>query len=670
MTLLLLLFSLCAGFIVTAGGDPWLSGGMFFLIVPVFFLARHLAKWPYVLAGLAIGLLLGLLPSGPYEGNADGVGIVLSSKSNYVIVWSNFRRYYLSIKNHDYQVLDIVSFKGKGVETWFTNYESRFDFKLYLARLGCKTEIKQSFHELRLGFPIRFHAWENRFLSKLNEESRGFYGNLLFQRSDLQSAITEEGSALGLFHLLSSSGILFSLLLRLFKRLVHPFYLKFPPEWAGALFCLFFLPLGFQKIGIMRVILMNECQLILYLKKKKVDALSLSAAMGIGMFVINPYLSLQQGYLLSFGVSSFLQLSSDFINRFKFVYKKLITLILIHVFLFPALAMTGEIHLFALPFSLLLTPLAFLAYVSGYLGFLTVPIPSFLEGLSSLTKGVLSAFSWADLSFPFPIDNAVFICIYYLLLYFAMYLLELGDYSLGIRFPLVLVACHLLTFVPVQYGFTSQVSFINVGQGDAILLRDHSTVVLIDTGGVSGFDIGEEVLIPYLRKQRIYHIDAIIASHHDHDHIGGVPTLQQRFSVHRYLDEATMFPVQVGPFYFENLNTYSWEEENDKSLVFRLRFLNKWWMFTGDAPSKVEQAILKDHDDLDVDILKVGHHGSSTSTCAAWLDALTPETAIISCGRNNKYHHPEEEVLARLNERNIKIRRTDLEGTITYTQFL
>ena len=81
----------------------------------------------------------------------------------------------------------------------------------------------------------------------------------------------------------------------------------------------------------------------------------------------------------------------------------------------------------------------------------------------------------------------------------------------------------------------------------------------------------------------------------------------------------------------------------------------------------MEAKIIEDHPELDCDILKAGHHGSPTSTSAAFLDTVTPEVAIISCGVNNKYGHPNDDVLERLKQRNIQIRRTDIEGTITYT---
>ena len=88
----------------------------------------------------------------------------------------------------------------------------------------------------------------------------------------------------------------------------------------------------------------------------------------------------------------------------------------------------------------------------------------------------------------------------------------------------------------------------------------------------------------------------------------------------------------------------------------------------GDAPSWVEKKIIKDYESIPCDILKVGHHGSDTSSSEEWINYLDPKTAIVSCGKNNKFGHPSKSVVATLNKKGIEMRRTDIEGTITYKQ--
>ena len=188
---------------------------------------------------------------------------------------------------------------------------------------------------------------------------------------------------------------------------------------------------------------------------------------------------------------------------------------------------------------------------------------------------------------------------------------------------------------------------------------------MIDTGGNKSFDMAEETLIPFMNKKKITHLDALILTHDDFDHSGAKDSLIENFKVKNLLTEPEQFPYTVGDLTFYNLNTFDFEEENDKSLVLSLEFIHKKFLFTGDASVITEEKILEKYD-VDCDILKVGHHGSNTSTSEKFLKAASPEEAIISCGEKNSYGHPHEEIIDRLKKYNIKIRRTDEEGTICY----
>ena len=117
---------------------------------------------------------------------------------------------------------------------------------------------------------------------------------------------------------------------------------------------------------------------------------------------------------------------------------------------------------------------------------------------------------------------------------------------------------------------------------------------------------------------------------------------------------------------FENYNDYGIKGENESSLVISTVIGGRCYLCMGDAPEEVERRIIVDYPNLKADILKVGHHGSKTSTCPAFLDLVSPKEAIISCGGKNTYGHPHEEVVNRLKQRSIKIRRTDEEGSIVY----
>ena len=195
---------------------------------------------------------------------------------------------------------------------------------------------------------------------------------------------------------------------------------------------------------------------------------------------------------------------------------------------------------------------------------------------------------------------------------------------------------------------------------------------MIDTGGMTNKDVAKDSLIPYLKKKQIYDIDLLITTHDDYDHSGAKDSLCKFFKVKNYINDASAFPLSINGINLYNYNNYQDEvtDENDKSFVIGFNLHNTSYLITGDAPKEIEYKIMEDYEFIDCDILKVGHHGSNTSTSDEFIKYLTPNEAIISCGKNNKYHHPHKETLDVLKKNKVKIRRTDEEGTITYRYLL
>ena len=211
---------------------------------------------------------------------------------------------------------------------------------------------------------------------------------------------------------------------------------------------------------------------------------------------------------------------------------------------------------------------------------------------------------------------------------------------------------------------------IDVGQGDCSLIVHKNKTILIDTGGLTYEDIASTTLIPFFKKVHVNKIDYVICSHSDHDHIGALDSLKQLTKVKTIINERNQFPLNVDGLIFENLNNYDYKNENDSSLVNKFTFIGLTFLYMGDASTAIEKKIVRDYDLSDVDIIKLGHHGSSTSTSEELLDATTPKEVIISLGHNNYYGFPNKVVLERLNKRNIKIRRSDIEGTIIYKKLV
>ncbi len=424
------------------------------------------------------------------------------------------------------------------------------------------------------------------------------------------------------------------------------------------------------KNGLYRIFFSRLFTLLNTKRKWKIKPYVRTSILGIAFLLCNHHLAYQSGFALGFGASFLSYFSQKIIEWVNIKYRFLPRFVLFHLFLFPVEAEgSGGFHFLSAPFSYLLLPFALFYDAIGFLALLCIPLQGVASPVTRLLGSLLGALSKLDLVLPLAKLPNWFPFLYYGAFFVALFFLEMGERAKTKLISVALFGGIALSYLPGRNLFTQEVYFVNVGQGDCILIRDGLTAVMLDTGGVSSFDMAEEVLIPFLRKERIYKVDCLIASHGDFDHIGAKDALISNYKVLDFVEGGDSFPLKVGNLTFVNLNIYSWDEENDGSLVLSLEFMGKTWIFAGDASEATEARILKDNPDLTCDILKVGHHGSNTSTSEAWLDALRPSEAIISCGAKNKYGHPHEDVLSRLEERGIAARRTDLEGTIRYAKF-
>ena len=665
------LFGAILGFALSRGGDIGrIVLSSFGATLLLWYSIRRRKLWrfivPFVLS-LCLGLLLFYVPIALGKGELSG--FIVKTGDNYYVVEHLFLRYYVSSRNHGHEVGDYVSLKGTLVEIKMTTYESRFDFAPYLRDMGVRAEITSYKETTLFQNPFRLRAYELRFLGNFQGDARALLDSLLFGKKDYSSSLIDKASEMNLLFVLSSSGFFYALFLRLFERIL-PRKIRKYSDVIGLFLGAVFLPFGLAKVGILRVYLMRliKCfdERILHWDLPYLWRLSL--AMGL-LLLFDFRLAIQSGFLAGLGISLFTYFGSRLWKKKNKILTLLLGMVSIRLFLLPmSVSNGGGIHLFGVLFSLILMPLSILTLALGYLSFLTFPFTHVLGGLGQAISSMVHGFSSVDLSIPLPVPSFVFVVFFYLVVIAVIYFSETGFQKARNVLLVMFIGVYCVSLIPIVPALSESVSFINVGQGDCALIQDGLTTVMIDTGGIVGMDLAQESLIPYLRKRRIYHIDCVIASHQDYDHVGALTSLQSSFDVRRYVKDKSEFPLIIGRLHFENYNVYDASEENDKSLVLFVSFMDRKWAFTGDAPKWVERRIVDDYPNLDCDVLKVGHHGSDTSTSDEFLDVLTPEEAVISCGAKNKFGHPKPSVLAALHKRGIKIRRTDLEGTITYAR--
>lgn len=242
-------------------------------------------------------------------------------------------------------------------------------------------------------------------------------------------------------------------------------------------------------------------------------------------------------------------------------------------------------------------------------------------------------------------------------------------------------------FEPGSTQNTVDVHFIDVGQGDAIYIRTPSQNILIDAGEKSN------TVADYLSDLKVGKLDLIISTHGHSDHIGGLINVLEKFDADEVIDPGIAHTSKTYEKYLtlideknvkftegragmkrtlgdgtvlEIFSPVSPKEGNlnETSVVTKLTYKGVSFLFTGDAQIGSEKEMLANGYNLDSDILKVGHHGSTSSSGEKFLDAVSPEAAVIMCGEGNSYGHPHKETLDKLDERKVNVYRTDINGNI------
>jgi competence protein ComEC len=369
---------------------------------------------------------------------------------------------------------------------------------------------------------------------------------------------------------------------------------------------------------------------------------------------------------------------------------------------FNQISLIGPVaNLLAVPLStVLIVPVGLLCVVllplsqtaAGWVADIGVLLSSFLASLAQWFGGL----PMASIHVPTPPVITLVLCYAVMIL-----VLMIGRWrraglaALAGAIVLILIACW--GYLAPRFSHELRVTFIDVGQGDSILLRcPGGESWLIDGGSKNDrFDAGRQVVAPFLWNQQITHLDGVIGSHFHPDHIGGLPSVVTLFQPKEiWLPEdwrdnpaaaelraaaelvgAPMKIVTAGDtpttgracgfeVLWPSADT-AMLEENDRSLVLRATSGKRTFLFVGDLQAEGEKELLKRQSALEADVLKAGHHGSSGASSKEFLDAVKPAWVVISVGPDNVYHFPHQQTLERLATINAATVRTDKNGAVT-----
>ncbi len=278
---------------------------------------------------------------------------------------------------------------------------------------------------------------------------------------------------------------------------------------------------------------------------------------------------------------------------------------------------------------------------------------------------------------------------------------KLSKRKITILLILIIISNFNFQVLGIKINKDILINFVDIGQGDSTLIRTGSKTLMIDSGGTtntnSSYDLGKNTLLPYLLYKKIIKLNYIMISHFDADHCQGFMYVLKNIKVENviickqaknselyqeFLDICKKKKIKI--IYVENgdnikignieLKILHPQKDlitnnplNNNAIVLKLIYNKFTMLFTGDIEKEAEELIIRNNINIKADILKVGHHGSKTSTTQEFLQKVSPKIALIGVGENNKFGHPNEEILERLKDSNTKVYRTDQMGEIKIT---
>lgn len=529
---------------------------------------------------------------------------------------------------------------------------------------------------------------------------------LLGDRSGFSEKLTENSRKIGISHVTAVSGMHVSILISLVLLLTKPFT-KLRKVKAYAVICvlLFYVFLSGLSPSVIRATVMGCCVMSGVLTGRRTRPLCLLAMCAAVMLAINPFLLYNPSFMLSFistcGLNLFLPLLQARFHSSSLLISTLFMTVIANISTLPYVLWNFDSYSWiGLLSNMLIVPLVSPVFICGFFTVVFAPIPTLASVFGAFTSGICSFI--IDVSdnialLPFgrlsiPLTNLLIVAAAYALVLMLYFMLKNKSKSVFICF--ILTASMLIGgtahYIIGKQSFT--VTQLYVGQGDsAVIMLPGGTVYLIDTGDVSAS--GYSRCLEYLHNNAVFQIEGIIISHEDSDHAGALEAIVSNINtktvyvsqnsintrdIGKITDVAakygcTVQGVSAGDSLLVNNARFdfiypfanmSYTDSNNGSLVTNLSYRGRSFLFTGDISTLSEKKLLPYITDCDV--LKVAHHGSSSSTSDAFLQAAMPEYALISAGLNNKYSHPHPSVRLRLRNRDIKTFVTYHSGAVRF----
>ena len=613
-----------------------------------------------------------------YEVKEDKITIEIKAKEKLLITYK-----YQDKEFNNLSYGDKIKVKGTLITPSKNTNQNTFNYQKYLYYKKIYYLVEATSINKIANNHNYLYTIKNTLYQKINKlKSSNYIKTLLFCDNTLSKEIKESYRINGISHLFSVSGMHINFFVSIIYLYLNKItYNKRIKYLITNIFIITYLIL-FPSSSLLRSAVMSILYSINYLLKlkiKKIDILLLT--LGVSL-LINPFIIYDLGYIYSYTITFFLVLSSSTLKKKNKINKIIYISLLSFLVSIPITIYNSyEINIISILLNIILVPiisiiilpLTILTYIFPILDSILYLFTNTLETISLF----ISKINITKIIFPKP-------SLLIIVLYYIIFLLSYQNKKYFYLNIILLIIIYISPYLNSNF----EIVMFEVGEADCHLIKYpyNKNTILIDTGK-NEYKIKNEV-IPYLKSIGIKKIDYLIITHGDEDHIGGSITLINNFQVKNViLNKGTFtdiekeliknlnkkkipYQININKINLSNhtiylLNNTKYNNENDNSIITYFTYQKYKFLYMGDASITTEDNLLENYNLNNISILKVGHHGSNTSSSKDFISQINPSISLISVGENNIYHHPNKEVINNLSKS--RIYRTDINNMVKLT---
>lgn len=613
-----------------------------------------------------------------YEVKEDKITIEIKAKEKLLITYK-----YQDKEFNNLSYGDKIKVKGTLITPSKNTNQNTFNYQKYLYHKKIYYLVEATSINKIANNHNYLYTIKNTLYQKIDKlKSSNYIKTLLFCDNTLSKEIKESYRINGISHLFSVSGMHINFFVSIIYLYLNKItYNKRIKYLITNIFIIIYLIL-FPSSSLLRSAVMSILYSINYLLKlkiKKIDILFLT--LGVSL-LINPFIIYDLGYIYSYTITFFLVLSSSTLKKKNKINKIIYISLLSFLVSIPITIYNSyEINIISILLNIILVPiisiiilpLTILTYIFPILDSILYLFTNTLETISLF----ISKINITKIIFPKP-------SLLIIILYYIIFLLSYQNKKYFYLNIILLIIIYISPYLNSNF----EVVMFEVGEADCHLIKYpyNKNTILIDTGK-NEYKIKNEV-IPYLKSIGIKKIDYLIITHGDEDHIGGSITLINNFQVKNViLNKGTFtdiekeliknlnkkkipYQININKINLSNhtiylLNNTKYNNENDNSIITYFTYQKYKFLYMGDTSITTEDNLLENYNLNNISILKVGHHGSNTSSSKDFISQINPSISLISVGENNIYHHPNKEVINNLSKS--RIYRTDINNMVKLT---